>query len=242
MFKTINLKNELQKSSTATSEHENVILAVQNIFNSEVAIENEILNRIQQGSKPGFEQLVTDFSEEIYTEEAIFDVCSKYRLRFLNSELFKGEIPYSAVQKIKTIEAKYNLKLAGFKIIAPAERFQLADSMKDPILVAKLSNGNYLFIEQWGNDLSWYNKLVNYPYRNIATLATTSIIIGFLLAYLVPGEAINSRIAYTIPVMLMTKSFVWFVSSAFVFVTALIVGIIGVKDFSENVWNSKYFN
>jgi len=40
----------------------------------------------------------------------------------------------------------------------------------------------------------------------------------------------------------MMKAFSGFIMAGMLFTISLIIGIVSSKDFSEDVWNSKYFN
>ncbi|WP_311196014.1 hypothetical protein [Antarcticibacterium sp. 1MA-6-2] len=60
---------------------------------------------------------------QIFHISDIEQICTIYRLRFLNSALYKGEFPYEAVIKIKELEKKHNINLKGFKLMALSQSF-----------------------------------------------------------------------------------------------------------------------
>lgn len=72
----------------------------------------------------------------IFVVEDIQTLCIQYRLRFLDASHFKAPIPYEAIAKIQRIEAKEEISLEGFKIVAPAGLFNLEYKDKDPMLFA----------------------------------------------------------------------------------------------------------
>lgn len=241
MFKSINLKEALAQENAKINQDAHLLDEVKAMLNKEVLNEQRIFNTISGKQQSATIQTEINYNcldpNLIYAEEAIFNLCSRFRLRFLDSKLFKGDIPYEAVLAIKQLEQQLGVKLKTFKVIAPASRFQLKDSMEDPILVAKLADGRFYFIHQWGTELAWYKQLYYYPFRNITTLAITAAVIAFALIWILPTPLTTSTLAMYI----MGKIYSWLVFSGMIFTTALIVGIIAISDFSENVWNSKFF-
>lgn len=241
MFKSINLKEALAQENSKINQDSHLLQEVKNLLQTEAQNDQRILNQITGKQVVTITSTSIDYSvldpNLMYAEEAIFNLCSRFRLRFLDSKLFKGEIPYEALVAIKQLEQKLNVKLKIFKVIAPASRFQLKDSMEDPILVAKLANGTYYFIHQWGTELAWHKQVYYYPFRNITTLAISASLLAFLLIWILPTPLTTSTTA----MFVLGKMYSWLVFSGMIFTTALIVGIIAISDFSENVWDSKFF-
>ena len=87
-----------------------------------------------------FDLLETD---KIYHIDQIKQICIDYRLRFLDSKYFKGEIPAAGISKIKALEKSHKIDIEGFKIIAPSKLFRLEDK-DDPLLFAPIGN-NYFY-------------------------------------------------------------------------------------------------
>ena len=96
-----------------------------------------------------FDLLDTD---KIYHIDQIKEICIDYRLRFLDSKFFKGEIPQEGISRIKALEKAHNIEIKGFKIIAPSKLFRLEDK-DDPLLFAPIGNQYFYLIHRWGNDL-----------------------------------------------------------------------------------------
>ena len=76
-------------------------------------------------------------SNNIFHSSTIKKICVKYRLRFLDSELFKGEYPQNITKIIRGLENKHNTKLKNFMIMAPSKLFKIK-SPDDPILFAPI--------------------------------------------------------------------------------------------------------
>lgn len=232
----INLRSELEKAQLEFEQHL-FVSAVKKILAAESGTEHTIAGRIKtrgdagSGALPAISQLDAG---EIFDIESIESICTRFRLRFLESSFFRGEIPAEAIRKIKHLESTRGIHFERFRLIAPEERFQLIDSTKDPMLFAELPDGRYYFIFQWGDDLRWYQRILKYPFRHMGTLAVTSSTLGLLAALLVPSqfESMQAEFFY--------RFFMFSMSSCLVMTLAIIAGIMYSKDFSENVWNSRF--
>ena len=162
-------------------------------------------------------------------------MCIDYRLRFLSTYYFKGEIPAEAYSKIRSIEKEHNTELKGFKIIAPSKLFKLEDK-DDPILFAPMGNGYYYLIHKWGNDLNPFRKVMMWPFKNIGNLIFVIVLISYLTTLLIPNGLFsksNSVAEFGILFFFMFKSIV---------AIAIFYGFAMGKNFSPAIWNSKYYN
>lgn len=231
----INLRAELEKAQQEL-EQNRLIREVETWLSFESVAESDIAHRIQNERDGDMAALVVSLLDQnkIFDLQTIEAICTRFRLRFLESTMFKGDIPAEAIRRVKRMEAATGLRFERFRIIAPAERFHLKDSTKDPILMLELPNNRYYFIYQWGSDMKWYQHFLKYPFRHMGTLAITSITLGLLISLLVPSqfESIKAEFFY--------RFFMFSMSSALVMTLAIIVGIMYSKDFSENVWNSRF--
>ena len=105
----------------------------------------------------------------------------KYRLRLLPSKFFSNTIPKEAIFKIKQLSKKSNTEIKKFVILAPSKAFDLEDENADQLLFIQLSNTKYYLVHQWGNDLSWFNKIKSLPLRNFTSLV---VFIGMIAAFI----------------------------------------------------------
>lgn len=232
----INILEELEKVQVELRQRD-ILNEAQSILTYEVGTEQSIISRIRNASdeqtKPAHLIQLLD-QARIFDLKAIESICTKFRLRFLDSSLFKDEIPAEAIREVKRLEAMTGFQFDSFHIIAPSERFKLKDSTKDPILLAELPNGKYFYIYQWGNDMSWYQHLLKYPFRHMGTLTVSALMIGALITLLVPMQFEDFKAEF------FYRFFMFSMTSALVLTLAIITGIMYSKDFSENVWNSKF--
>ena len=98
--------------------------------------------------------------DKVFHIDSIEKLCIKYRLRFLDTHLFKGDYPNELYSIIPELEATHETKLENFKIMAPSKLFRLK-TKEDPLLFVPIGNGYYYLIHKWGNDLKTYrNKLL----------------------------------------------------------------------------------
>ena len=170
---------------------------------------------------------------EIYHLRHIKKIAVDYRLRFLDSHYFKGEIPEEAISKIRKLEKEHELELKGFKILAPSKLFKLKDR-DDPILFAPIGNDHYYLIHKWGYDLHPLRKILMWPFKSLVNLVALVVGISYLFTLLVPNGLFSKE----------SSSFQFWVIFFFMFkCLASIVIFYGFalgKNFNPAIWNSRY--
>lgn len=227
MFQKINIYDELVKEKKKLS----LLDEVHAIISVESEMEFDILNRIENSVSSLTEHPASvDYSNTIFTSEQIKNTCIKYRLRFLDSKLFKGEIPYEAIMKVKELEKKSKMKFSEFKILAPASLFKLEDRNKDPLLFAHTGKRKYILIHKWGNDLSWHRKILSFPLRTVKSFICTLLAVSIL-------------ISITVPVDYSARMFIFLISNLFFLSMFAHIGYVRLnQNFSEFEWDSKFVN
>ena len=233
MIKQIDILKELQ--ARRESKQNNLLNEVKQWIFDEHYLERQLFKDERLEMKDIDSSL---FSPDlVYSIDTIKDICIKYKLRFLDQNLFKEDIPYEAVIKIKGISKQKEVNLKRFKILAPAEKFSLKDPNADPILFARLNDESYLFIHKWGNDLAWYKKWSAFPFRNLKSLLLSILALSIVIASAVPTAWFGIphldyfnffrvfTVFWTFVVCSSITSYLWFVLE---------------KDFSSMVWDSKY--
>ncbi len=159
---------------------------VQELFTHEAKVQDKLLQEVKDilDNDAKINNIFTQEPHLILSETSIKKICLKYRMRFLDISFFKGNIPESALKKLETIREKYDLGLEDLKIIAPGELFNLEPREKDPILLARLTDGHYLFIDKWGNDFNLLRVIKSFPLRNIYTMVACLGVLSLTIAYL----------------------------------------------------------
>jgi hypothetical protein len=178
-----------------------------------------------------FDLLETD---KIFHLDQIKKVSIDYRLRFLDSHLFKNEIPEEAISNIHNLEKNHGTTLEGFKIMAPSKTFQL-ESYDDPLLFAPIGNNYYYLIHKWGNDLSAIRKLSVLPFKNLGNFVITTMLVSIVITVFVPVNNLSKSIPMA-----------GFIEFLFIWKGVIAVGLYGFfmagKNFNTRIWNRKYFN
>ena len=233
----VNLVSELEKVQIKRKQEE-LIVEVKSFLSNEASHEWSIKNRVEKNHfEPAsqFTMISNKLNQSlIFDLESIQLVCTRFRLRFLSSKLFKNEIPVEAVRAVKRTEMETGHRFTKFRIMAPASLFHLKDSTKDPILFAELPNGRFYYIYKWGGDMTLTQQLINLPFQHMGALAVFSMVVGFLTMVLLPSMFSDWRAEA------FYRFFFFSTVSALVMTVAIIIGITNSKDFSENVWNSAY--
>ena len=183
-----------------------------------------------------------DFELKLLKNENIFHVndikntCIDYRLRFLNSKYFKGDIPKKAQIKLNNFKRKHRLNSLDMKIMAPSKLFKLKNS-DDPLLFCNLGNEYYYLIDKWGSDLSYFRKISMWPFKSLKNILLFIAFLSLLVTLVVPNGIFvydkSPNAQFFITYLFMLKS-----------ITAIVLffGFSLGKNFNTTIWNRKYFN
>lgn len=174
-------------------------------------------------------------SEKIFHIEEIKKICIDYRLRFLDSKLFKGAIPEEAISKVRLLEKEHQTELTDFKILAPSKMFKLKDK-DDPMLFVRIGNGYFYLIHKWGTDLHPLRKLLMWPFKNIVYLTLFILLLSYFLTLMIPGGLFSKSTSVGKFALLF---FFMFKSIAAV---VIFYGFAKGKNFNNAIWNSRYVN
>ncbi|MFK7812454.1 MAG: hypothetical protein AB8B59_08165 [Maribacter sp.] len=237
LLKKTNIEEELVRARIDAFSSQDILMEVRQILKTDSDHQERIEKNIQNGKKSitnqfDFDQLDTD---KIFHVNQIKHICIDYRLRFLNSKYFKGDIPKEAIFKIKELEKTHGLEIKGFKIVAPSKLFKLKDK-DDPLLFAPIGNDYFYLIHKWGNDLHPLRKLFMWPFKNIINLAVLVFAISYLVTLMVPDGLFsksNSQAEFWLVYFFMFKS---------IAAVVIFYGFSLGKNFNPAIWNSKYFN
>ena len=170
-------------------------------------------------------------SKNIFHKNTIKKICVRYRLRFLDSNLFKGEYPKNITRIITDLESKHDTSLSNFKIMAPSKLFKIK-SPDDPILFVPIGNDYFYLVHKWGKEFNKLRKLMVLPFKNIDNLTIFSILVSIFFALvgkLVMPSLTSSEVF--ILFLFLVKGFIFIFFYMF-FLTR--------RNFSESNWNSKF--
>lgn len=236
LLNTINLERELLTRRKKFKSEKVIMEEVKAIFAKNDFERNKIHETLQEKSSTiqndlNFDLLDTD---KIFHLEQIKKICIDYRLRFLDSNIFKNEIPEEAITKIRILQKEHNTTLNGFKIIAPSKSFHLLN-YDDPLLFVPIGNDYYYLIHKWGKEMNSLRRWVVLPFKNLWYFTVTSILISILISMLVP----ENNLSKTVPLASVIVFLFAFKSIFAVF--AYYFFMMG-KNFNEEIWQRKYYN
>lgn len=236
LLNTINLERELLTRRKKFKSEKAIMEEVKAIFAKNDFERNKIHETLQEKSSTiqndlNFDLLDTD---KIFHLEQIKKICIDYRLRFLDSNIFKNEIPEEAITKIRILQKEHNTTLNGFKIIAPSKSFHLLN-YDDPLLFVPIGNDYYYLIHKWGKEMNSLRRWVVLPFKNLWYFTVTSILISILISMLVP----ENNLSKTVPLASVIVFLFAFKSIFAVF--AYYFFMMG-KNFNEEIWQRQYYN
>lgn len=237
LLKKTNIEEKLARVKLSDRSPEKVLEEVYRLLKEDSDIEERIENNIAAGHGiicNKFDFNLLDIGD-IYSLDQIKEICVDYRLRFLDSKYFKGEIPHKAISKIKHLEGLHGIEIKNFKIIAPSKLFKLEDK-DDPLLFAPIGNDYFYLVHKWGNDLHPLRKLFMWPFRNIANLTVLVAMISYLVTLMVP-EGLFSKTNSTAEFWI-----IYFFTFNSIASIVIFYGFAMGKNFNSAIWNNKYFN
>ncbi|MBN96918.1 MAG: hypothetical protein CMC56_03270 [Flavobacteriaceae bacterium] len=231
----LNLQNTLRKDRDKHISSEDLKDMIQAIFDQKEAIKSRVKSTLETPNNSYVNTLTFDALDldKIFHIDSIKKLCINYRLRFLDTHLFKGEYPKELYSIIPNLENDHKIQLKDFKIMAPSKLFRLK-TKEDPLLFVPIGNGYYYLVHKWGEDLKSYRKILVWPFKNINTLIFTSIILSLL------STAIGSAFFNDFSDTQLLVIFIFNIKT-FVFVTFYLLFMMR-KNFNESIWNSKYKN
>lgn len=236
LVNSVNLEKELLSKRRKFKSEAAIIAEVKSIFEENDIERSQIIDKLQQQPSTKKNQLQFDLLEtdKIFHLEQIKTICIDYRLRFLESSIFKNNIPEEAISKIRMLEKEHNTSLEGFKIIAPSKAFHLLN-YDDPLLFAPIGNDYYYLIHQWGTEMNPLRKILVLPIKNLGTFTITSILLSILVALLVPENNLSKSVPLaSIIVFLFAFKSIFAVFAYYFFMMG--------KNFNEEIWQRKYYN
>ncbi len=232
-MKKVNLFEELlvERNKQISSEELNSL--IEDIWSKEDNKTNRISNSLKDTNNDNINQLKFDEMEtkNIFHKDTIKKICVRYRLRFLDSNLFKGDYPKNITKIIGDIEKKHNTKLNNFMIMAPSKLFKIK-SPDDPILFVPIGNDYYYLIHKWGEEFNYLRKLLVLPFKNIDNLTIFSVLVSVFFALL--GKLF-------IPSLTSSEVFILFLFlvKGFIFIFFYMF-FLTRRNFNESIWDSKY--
>lgn len=237
MLAKTNIETQLRHTRNRRIAEDEILAEVARIFENNQADRDAIRERLTTKNE---EDHLLDPStlkaDRIFHLDDIRKMCITYRLRFLDSHFFKGDIPEEAISKIRQLENEQQRSLSNFKVMAPSKLLKL-ENADDPLLFAPLGNNYFYLIHKWGNDLHPLRKALMWPYKNFENLVFTVFIVSIILTALTPMN-LFTKTTPTIQEYFLMFLFMFKAVGGIV----LFYGFSKGKNFNTAIWNSKYYN
>ena len=232
-MKKVNLFDELIREREKSISSDELNTLIKNIWSREDSKKDQIIKSLNKRNNNKYNDLKFDKmeSKNIFHKDTIKKICVRYRLRFLDSNLFKGEYPKNITSIIKKLEKKHDTTLSNFMIMAPSKLFKIK-SPDDPILFVPIGNNYYYLIHKWGEEFNTLRKLLVLPFKNIDNLTIFSVLVSVVFALL--GKLVMPSLTFSevfILFLFLVKGFIFIFFYMF-FLTR--------RNFNESIWNSKY--
>jgi hypothetical protein len=196
------IEKELERSKAPSHEVKEVKLLLESNHAEDLNIlrklsKNSELSVLERnyGNKIELEKMDKEYNGNTYSLSEIRNICIRYRLRFLSSQLYKGKFDSVAVQKIKSFAKEMNLDLndhvlkTKFFIIAPPEMFSLEEAkyvtkrQLDPVMMYKVSDDIFKKIYAWGADFTPLRRLIGWKWERARNEFIFNATIFYLLIF-----------------------------------------------------------
>ena len=232
-MKKVNLFEELLRERNKQISSIELKTLIKDSWEKEDFKKNRIAKSLNEKNNENFNKMKFEEMEtkNIFHKDTIKSICVQYRLRFLDSNLFKGDYPNNITKVISDIEKKHETTLSNFMIMAPSKLFKIK-SPDDPILFVPIGNDYYYLIHKWGEEFNYLRKLLVLPFKNIDNLTVFSILVSVFFALV--GKLFMPNLTSSevfILFLFLVKGFIFIFFYMF-FLTR--------RNFSESIWNSKY--
>lgn len=237
MFSRTNIEDKLLKYREERIQEQDIIDEVYRIFSDNETERNHIRNKLSKAPTTSENKLNIDLleAEHIFHISEIEKICNTYRLRFLDSKFFKGEIPEEAISKIRELENSHHTSLENFKIVAPAKLMKM-ENADDPLLFASMGNDYYYLIHKWGRDLHPLRKWMMWPFRSLENIVITLAGISAFITSLLPLHLFTPNLG--VGEYLFTFMYTFTALGGL----AILWGVSKGKNFNGMIWRSKYYN
>lgn len=194
MFKPVQIQRELNKERIKIRSSEEVLLFEANkLLLEEQFNEKNILSNLKSYNK-SFAFLNEEGLDPnlIFTQREIKNICIRYRLRFVDSQLYMGEFPYESLLKIKDLNALQRKDLLHFKILTTKEKIIDPERNDDALLFGQTIYGNYFLIHRWGNSLPAKRKWMSFPMRNFESLFLCVLLFTATVSFVLPNKYLTT--------------------------------------------------
>lgn len=225
----MNIEKELQnKKESAYNKQEDVVKEVKLLLEGKTQQDLQTMRHLAPNSvaitnerKLGLNLEIEKLDEEygkVFHIDQIREIAIEYRLRFLRSKHFRGNLDVVAISKLNEFAKETNTNLdthtlgSKFYILAPPEQFILKDFYKvidkDPVLFYKIDDLHYRMIHKWGKDFTVFRRILGFKWKNSFNKRLVHQALLFPIVMTLMAIASNSMFAYEYPKWLIFISLI----------------------------------
>ncbi len=240
----IPIQQLLEKTRRKTLRKEDqLILEVNRALTQQQFSKENVLQHLDQYIR-SFEYLDEENLEEhkLYRPQDIRQCCIRYRLKFLDTQFLKSELPYQAQLTTEQYMKEQRKKNIHLKVLGSEDAFR--SSQHDPknsgvALFAETVNGNYYLLQSWGAGIPRSRWYWVFPVRSIESLMLCVILFSFIITLITPTILITSD-KHALGFYFSLYRAAWFFH-VFILVAAMVVFRFFAHKiyFSSSVWNTE---
>jgi hypothetical protein len=239
MFKPVEIRKELARERKRLLDAGEILLHdAKKILYDDQFTEKNILDNLKSYNK-SFGLLDEENTDKdlIFTKTEIKNICIRYRLRFLDSDMYTGEFPYESILKIKDLNALQRKDLKHFKIITTVDTLKDSSMNEDMLLFCETVYGNYYLIHRWGKPLPASRKWNYFFLRNFETILLFTILLSAFFTLITPTTLMTND--PKIEFFSMTRGALFF--HVMIVNTGFVVFYLFKRNipFSSSCWDSK---
>jgi hypothetical protein len=193
MFGEVDIRTELVRARAASlSEEEEIIRETHRILRKDLFAEKKILQNLKHYSKT-FEVMDEEDAEHasVFSLADIRTIAVNHRLKFLESKLYKEDIPYEAILKIKELNNRYHKELKLFQVLSTSESFKGSPKPQPALLFVKTNYDNFYLVHAWGGRIKRSRALLYWPLRRFENLIGTILVSTLLITLVLPTNLIT---------------------------------------------------
>ncbi len=239
MFKRVDIEQELVKQRNKARQGENqLVFEASRILKQDLFSESNILGNLKEYNR--ISEVVNEEdvdSSLVFTTAEIKKLAIRFRLKFLESKIYKPEIPYEAVLKIKYHNDTFRKELKTFRILSSPQSFVKRESQDATLLFVKTNYDNYYLLHRWGNTIGRTRQAKFWPLRHFENLFITVLLFTLIVTLSLPTHLIS----------LDPKAVYWsgYRAAAFFHLLIFNMGVTAYftfafsQNFSSSIWNSE---
>lgn len=193
MFGDADLKYELDRVRKKMRKGDDTLVSeAKKILKQDLFTESKVLQHLKH-YKSSFEMPDEEDLDpgSIFTLAEIKRVAVIYRLKFLEGNLFKPEIPYEASTKISKLNDEFHKEIKEFKVLSPNVNFREHSSDCYAMLFVKTNYDNYYLIHAWGKTLKKTRKYKFVPLRSFDNLVISVVLVTLFITVSLPTRLIT---------------------------------------------------